>query len=126
METWLSNMDLALWQKFALAALIGLDAVTLSTAQLAGKGVSCGVAAQALLLAVTANTLAKASPTLFLGAGSLRRYTLPSLGFLPLVRLGWASLTYSFALACLPSWATCWLGSRSSRSTAATNRVCRI
>jgi uncharacterized membrane protein (DUF4010 family) len=73
-----------------LAGLTGLDAVTLSLAQLAGSGVSYGVAAQALLLAVTANTLAKAALTLFLGAPSLRRYTLPSLGLLALISLGWA------------------------------------
>lgn len=76
-----------------LAGLTGLDAVTLSMAQLAGNGVSYGVATQALLLAVTANTLAKAALTLFLGAPSLRRYTLPSLGFLALISLGLAIWT---------------------------------
>jgi uncharacterized membrane protein (DUF4010 family) len=73
--------------------LTGLDAVTLSMAQLAGNGVSYGVATQALLLAVTANTLAKAALTLLLGAPSLRRYTLPSLGFLALFSLGLAIWT---------------------------------
>jgi uncharacterized membrane protein (DUF4010 family) len=73
-----------------LAGLTGLDAVTLSMAQLAGRGVSYEVAAQALLVAVTANTVAKAALTLFLGARSLHRYTLPSLGFLALISLGWA------------------------------------
>lgn len=73
-----------------LAGLTGLDAVTLSMAQLAGSSVSYGVAAQALLLAVTANTLAKAALTLVLGARSLRRYTLPSLGFLAIISLVWA------------------------------------
>ena len=73
-----------------LAGLTGLDAVTLSLAQLAGSGVSYSVAAQALLLAVTANTVAKAALTLFIGARSLHRYTLPSLGFLALISLGWA------------------------------------
>jgi uncharacterized membrane protein (DUF4010 family) len=76
-----------------LAGLTGLDAVTLSMAQLAGNGVSYGVATQALLLAVTANTLAKAALTLFLGAPSLRRYALPSLGFLALISLGLAIWT---------------------------------
>jgi uncharacterized membrane protein (DUF4010 family) len=59
-------------------------------AQLAGGDISYQVASQALLLAVTANTLAKATLTLFLGAPSLRRYTLPGLGFLALISLGWA------------------------------------
>jgi uncharacterized membrane protein (DUF4010 family) len=70
-----------------LAGLTGLDAITLSMAQLAGDKVIYPVATQALLLAATANTVVKGGLTLFLGAPSLRRYTVPILGLLSLSSL---------------------------------------
>jgi uncharacterized membrane protein (DUF4010 family) len=73
-----------------LAGLTGLDAITLSMAQLAGKEVTYGVATQALLLAATANTLAKGGLVLALGAPALRRSTLPVLGLMSLASLGLA------------------------------------
>ncbi len=69
----------------------GVDPIALSMAQLAGAGVSYK-SPQALLLAATANTLAKGCLILALGAPSLRRYALPVLGMLTLTSLGLASI----------------------------------
>ena len=74
-----------------LAGLTGMDAITLSMAQLAGEEVSLHVAVQSLLLAASANTLVKGGLTAFLGAASLRKYSLPLLGLLTLVSLALAA-----------------------------------
>jgi uncharacterized membrane protein (DUF4010 family) len=74
-----------------LAGLTGMDAITLSMAQLAGEEVSLHVAVQSLLLAASANTLVKGGLTAFLGALSLRKYSLPLLGLLTLVSLALAA-----------------------------------
>ena len=83
--------DAGVYAASFLAGLTGLDAITLSMAQLAGGEVSYRVATQALLLAAAANTLVKGGLTLILGAPSLRRYTLPVLGVLTLTSLGLAA-----------------------------------
>jgi uncharacterized membrane protein (DUF4010 family) len=74
-----------------LAGLTGMDAITLSMAQLAGEEVSLHVAVQSLLLAAAANTLVKAGLTAFLGAAPLRKFTLPTLGLLAAVSLALAA-----------------------------------
>jgi uncharacterized membrane protein (DUF4010 family) len=74
-----------------LAGLTGMDAITLSMAQLAGEEVSLHVAAQSLLLAAAANTLVKGGLTAFLGAAPLRKFTLPTLGLLAAVSLALAA-----------------------------------
>jgi uncharacterized membrane protein (DUF4010 family) len=74
-----------------LAGLTGMDAITLSMAQLAGEEVSLHVAVQSLLLAASANTLVKGGLTAFLGAASLRKYSLPLLGLLTLVSVALAA-----------------------------------
>lgn len=74
-----------------LAGLTGMDAITLSMAQLAGGEVSLHVAAQSLLLAAAANTLVKGGLTAFLGAAPLRKFTLPMLGLLAAVSLALAA-----------------------------------
>jgi uncharacterized membrane protein (DUF4010 family) len=74
-----------------LAGLTGMDAITLSMAQLAGGEVSLHVAAQSLLLAAAANTLVKGGLTAFLGAAPLRKFTLPILGLLAAVSLALAA-----------------------------------
>jgi uncharacterized membrane protein (DUF4010 family) len=73
-----------------LAGLTGIDAITLSMAQLAGDELSFQVATESLLLAATANALSKGGLTLALGAPQLRRYTLPVMGLLALASLAWA------------------------------------
>jgi uncharacterized membrane protein (DUF4010 family) len=73
-----------------LAGLTGMDAITLSMAQLAGDELSFQVATESLLLAATANALSKGGLTLALGAPQLRRYTLPVMGLLALASLAWA------------------------------------
>jgi uncharacterized membrane protein (DUF4010 family) len=83
--------DTGVYAASFLAGLTGLDAITLSMAQLAGGEVSYHVATQALLLAAAANTLVKGGLTLVLGAPALRRYTLPVLGVLTLTSLGLAA-----------------------------------
>ena len=86
--------DVGVYVASFLAGLTGLDAITLSMAQLAGSEVSYQVATQALLLAAAANTLAKGGLVLALGAPALRRSTLPVFGLLSLVGMGlaiWAS-----------------------------------
>ncbi len=84
--------DAGVYAASFLAGLTGVDPIALSMAQLAGAGVSYQVATQALLLAATANTLAKGGLILVLGAPSLRRHALPVLGVLTLTSLGLASL----------------------------------
>jgi len=74
-----------------LAGLTGMDAITLSMAQLAGEEVSLHVAAQSLVLAAAANTLVKGGLTAFLGAAPLRKFTLPTLGLLAAVSLALAA-----------------------------------
>jgi uncharacterized membrane protein (DUF4010 family) len=80
--------DTGVYAASFLAGLTGLDAITLSLAQLAGGEVSYQVATKALLLAGTANTIVKGGLTLALGAPPLRRFVLPVLGVLTLASLG--------------------------------------
>ena len=82
--------DVGVYVASFLAGLTGLDAITLSMAQLAGGQISYRVATQALLLATVANTLAKGGLVLALGAPALRRSTLPVFGLLSLAGLGLA------------------------------------
>lgn len=82
--------DVGVYVASFLASLTGLDAIKLPMAQLAGGQISYRVAAQALLLAAVANTLAKGGLVLTLGAPALRRSTLPVFGLLSLAGLGLA------------------------------------
>jgi len=75
-----------------LSGLAKIDPITLSISQLAGKDVSYNVAAQALLLATTANVLTKMGLVITLSAPGLRRAALPVLGVMALSSLGMAIL----------------------------------
>jgi uncharacterized membrane protein (DUF4010 family) len=71
-----------------LAGLTGVDPTALSMAQLAGEALSYRVAAQAVLFAAAANTLAKGGLILALGSRLLRLQAVPVLGILTLVGMG--------------------------------------
>ena len=65
-----------------------VDAITLSMASLAKTTVSETTASTAIVIAITVNTIVKASIALSLGAATLRRYTMPGFGAVLLAGLG--------------------------------------
>ncbi len=71
-----------------LAGLTRVDPTALSMAQLADETLTYKVAAQAVLIAAAANTLAKGGLILALGSRELRRHTVPVLGILTLAGVG--------------------------------------
>lgn len=72
-----------------LAGTTDVDAITLSMANLSKAGsVTDSVAAIAIILAITVNTIVKAGIAMSLGAVTLRRYTLPGFGAVLLTGLG--------------------------------------
>ncbi len=75
-----------------LSGLTKIDPITLSLAQLAGRDISYATASQSLLLATTANILAKMVLASLFGAPALRRQTALVLAPLALANLGLAFL----------------------------------
>lgn len=71
----------------ALAGATDVDAITLSMANLAKGTVTETTASIAILLAVVVNTVVKAGIAITLGAGVMRRYTLPGFGAVIVVGL---------------------------------------
>ena len=72
----------------AAAGTTDVDAITLSMANLAKSTVSEATAATAIIIAITVNTIVKASIAISLGAVALRRYTLPGFGAVLVAGLG--------------------------------------
>ena len=75
-----------------LSGLTKIDPITLSLSQMAGKEISYRIATQALLLATTANILAKIGLVTVFSTQGLRRATLPALGLMALSSLAMAIL----------------------------------
>lgn len=72
----------------ALAGLTDVDAITLSMANLAKTTISESTAATAIIIAITMNTIVKASIAISLGAAALRKYTLPGFGAVLIAGIG--------------------------------------
>jgi uncharacterized membrane protein (DUF4010 family) len=72
--------EIGLYVSSALGGLADVNAITLSMAELSSEqgGLELGIAAQAVVLAVLANTLVRTGMVYVTGAPTLRRYMLPS------------------------------------------------
>ncbi len=72
----------------ALSGLVGMDAITLSIAELSRSGgLSLAVAARAIIVAILFNTLAKGGIVYSLGSKKLRKAVLPGLALILIVGL---------------------------------------
>lgn len=78
----------SLYAVASLAGLVDVDAIVLSSAELARTGGELGLVSGAILLATLANTGSKLGLALVIGGRSLRRYMLPAALVLTVLTLG--------------------------------------
>jgi uncharacterized membrane protein (DUF4010 family) len=70
-----------------IAGLPNIDAINLSLAQLAGKGISYPVARNAIIIALLSNTIFKLSLALFVGSKALQKYIFTGFGVMILTAI---------------------------------------